>query len=112
MDSSETVAGLLYTLWAQPDCSWWLGWLVWLVRWKGSQKGRCLPLSMSRLTIRVYVVPLERRRTAPARQGVGARNFGTPVPFLIVIEAVSSLNRDICQPSGWLGSSMVNISVH
>jgi len=77
MDSSETVAGLLYTLWAQPDCSWWLGWLVWLVRWKGSQKGRCLPLSMSRLTIRVYVGPPPLSSAAAPRRPAKVWAHGT-----------------------------------
>ena len=53
---SETVAGLPYSLWALPDCSWWLGWLVWLVRLWGTQVFVSLSLKMSRNTIRVFVV--------------------------------------------------------
>ena len=55
-DFSETVAGLPYSLWALPACSWWLGWLVWLVRVWGTQKNRSSSLKMSRNTIRVFVV--------------------------------------------------------
>ena len=54
---SETDAGLPYSLWALPDCSWWLGWLVWLVRLWGTQVFVSLSLKMSRNTIRVFVVP-------------------------------------------------------
>ena len=55
-DFPETVAALPYSLWALPDCSWWLGWLVWLVRLWGTQKTRSPSLKISRNTIRVFVV--------------------------------------------------------
>ena len=53
---SETVAGLPYSLWALLVTSWWLGWLVWLVRLCGTQVFMSLSLKMSRNTIRVFVV--------------------------------------------------------
>ena len=65
---SETVAGLPYSLWALPDCSWWLGWLVWLVRLWGTQNTRSLHLEIFRFTIRVSVGPSPK----PPTRHVGA----------------------------------------
>ena len=65
---SETVAGLPYSLWALPDCSWWLGWLVWLVRLWGTQNIRSLRLEIFRFTIRVSVGPSPK----PPTRHVGA----------------------------------------
>ena len=76
MDFPETVAALPYSLWALPDCSWWLGWLVWLVRLWETQVFMSLSLKMSRNTIRVFVVtpPLSAGSQVPRPRSYGLRH--------------------------------------
>ena len=107
--SSETGSGSSYSLWALPDCSYWLGCEAWLVRLWGTQKTGSLSLKISRNTIHVFVVapPHGRWGTWPC-----AHHSQVHCELCLWLSWSLAHSRESNPSYTWLGSIMDNIGVY